>query len=65
MKVSKSESAKTCCGASHQGNTNMKVYRNKKFYFCKKTCLEEFLVDPEAFITSDHFLINFDELEDA
>jgi YHS domain-containing protein len=65
MNMSKSKNARTCCGATHQGNTNSKVYRNKRFYFCKKTCLEEFLIDPEAFIASDHFLIDFNDLEDA
>ncbi|MFW9852273.1 MAG: YHS domain-containing protein [Candidatus Thorarchaeota archaeon] len=40
-------------------------YKGKKLYFCQRNCLNEFKHDPETFLASSHFKLNFDELDDV
>ncbi|GAH95635.1 unnamed protein product, partial [marine sediment metagenome] len=34
-------------------------------YFCDTPCLKEFSKDPERFLSSTHFRLEFEDLEDA
>jgi YHS domain-containing protein len=56
---------KTCCGAHLPTNIVKTDYKGKTLYFCQRDCLIEFMRDPEAFLASSHFKLNFDELDDA
>jgi len=40
-------------------------YKNKIIYFCTEDCLDEFNDDPEQFLDSSHFELDFDMLDDA
>lgn len=53
---------KTACGSPIEHEISTK-YKGKVIYFCEQECLEEFLENPEKFLQSDHFLIDFDLLE--
>ncbi|MHA2502364.1 MAG: hypothetical protein ACXAE3_05830 [Candidatus Kariarchaeaceae archaeon] len=39
------------------------VYNDRLVYFCSRSCVKEYNEDPEAFINSDHFKIEFDILD--
>lgn len=57
---------KTTCGSSIDKKKEIKkIYRGKVYYFCEEDCLVEFLVDPEKYILSDHFLIPLATLENS
>jgi len=56
---------KTCCGSDLPVREVSTIYKNKKFYFCDTPCLELFEKDPEKFMSTTHFRLNFDNLEDA
>jgi len=56
---------KTCCGAHLPSNIVKTTFKGKSLYFCQKDCLIEFKQDPEAFLASSHFKLNFEELDDA
>ena len=38
------------------------IYKGKELVFCQDECLVEFKEDPEKFIKSDHFKVNFEDL---
>ena len=65
MKQSKSEEQKTCCGADLPQKEVSTLYNKKKFHFCETACLELFMKDPEKFMATTHFRLNFEDLEDA
>ncbi len=57
----------SACGCNtdhHNGQHISTVYKNKRIYFCVESCKEEFLDDPELFLASDHFMLQFKLLED-
>ena len=56
---------KTCCGSHLPKNIIKTEYKGKKLYFCQRDCLNEFMRDPEAFLASSHFKLNFEDLADA
>ena len=56
---------KTCCGSHLPRNIIKTTYKSKTVYFCQRACLVEFKRDPEAFLKSNHFKLNFDDLDDA
>ncbi len=56
---------KTCCGGDLPTKEVSTVYKNKKLYFCDSPCLVLFQKDPERFLNSTHFRLNFEKLEDA
>lgn len=58
----------SACGCDkdhHEGKFISTPYKGKRIYFCAQDCKEEFLEDPENFLQSDHFILNFDLLEDV
>lgn len=56
---------KTCCGSHLPKHIIKTEYKGKKLYFCQRNCLNEFKHNPESFLASSHFKLNFDELDDA
>ena len=54
---------KTACGSPLTNKTVSTIFEGKKIYFCEKECLDEFNLNPEAFLQSDHFLIKWEDLE--
>ena len=55
----------TCCIADLPNSKFSTVHKGKKLYFCDKSCLKEFKKNPERFLSSTHFRLEFEELEDA
>ncbi len=55
---------KTSCGSDIIDKSISTIFNNKVFYFCEVECLEEFKIDPVAFIKSDHFLIELEILQE-
>ncbi|MCG3224911.1 MAG: YHS domain-containing protein [Candidatus Heimdallarchaeota archaeon] len=55
----------TCCVADLPNKEVSATYKGKKLYFCDKPCLKEFKKDPERFLSSTHFRLEFKNLEDA
>ncbi len=55
---------KTACNSDVSDEKIFTTYKGKKIYFCEQECLDEFLDDPEEFLRSDHFLLEFEILED-
>ena len=54
------------CDTDHHGGVWISAeYKQKRIYFCAETCKTEFLEDPEVFIDSSHFELEFDMLEDV
>jgi YHS domain-containing protein len=43
----------------------LEIYRGKEFIFCQEECVVEFREDPEKFLKSDHFKLNFEDLPNA
>ena len=64
-KTSQEIRPKTACGSPLTNKSVSTVFNGKKLYFCEKECLDEFNMDPEAFLKSDHFLIKWENLENA
>jgi YHS domain-containing protein len=60
-----SKFVKTACGTALTEETVSTIYENKVIYFCEKECLKEFNESPHKFLESDHFLINFELLENS
>ncbi|NPD88713.1 MAG: YHS domain-containing protein [Asgard group archaeon] len=56
---------KTCCGAHLPKNIVKTAYKGKTLYFCQRDCLIEFVHNPEVFLASNHFKLDFEELDDA
>ena len=57
----------SACGCDkdhHDGKFISAPYKGKRIYFCAQNCKDEFIEDPEKFLHSDHFVLNFDLLED-
>jgi YHS domain-containing protein len=52
----------TACGTEVKDTEISTYFGEKILYFCEQECLDEFLIDPEKFIKSDHFLISMDVL---
>ena len=61
----KSKEPKTCCDSELPTKEVSTVYKNKKFYFCDTPCVELFEKDPEKFLKTTHFRLDFNNLEDA
>ncbi len=55
----------TCCGADRPNKEVSTIFKGKKLYFCETPCLEEFNRDPERFLASTHFRLEFEDLENA
>jgi len=55
---------KTCCGGDLPAKEVTTSYKGKKLYFCDTPCLDLFIKNPERFLASTHFRLNFEELED-
>ena len=58
----------SACGCDtdhHDGEWISTAYKGKIIYFCADSCKQEFLDDPESFLKSDHFLLDFEVLTDA
>ena len=60
-----SKNLKTCCGSDLPTNEVSTLYNNKKLYFCDTPCLDLFNKNPEKFLATTHFRLNFEDLEDA
>ena len=65
MNLTQSEGKFTCCAADRPNSEVSTIHRGKKLYFCDKSCLKEFKKNPERFLSSTHFRLEFDELEDV
>lgn len=65
MNLTQSEGKFTCCAANLPNKEVSTTYKGKKLYFCDKPCLKEFKKDPERFLNSTHFRLEFENLEDA
>jgi YHS domain-containing protein len=61
----KEESLKTCCGGDLPERIVTTNHNGKKLYFCDTACLNLFNKNPERFLSSTHFRLDFEELEDA
>ncbi len=55
---------KTCCGGDLPTKEVKTTYNGKRLYFCDTACLNLFIKNPERFLASTHFRLNFEELED-
>jgi len=58
------KSLKTCCGGDLPAKEVTTIHKGKKLYFCDTPCLDLFIKNPERFLASTHFRLNFEELED-
>ncbi|MHA1346921.1 MAG: hypothetical protein ACTSVO_09140 [Candidatus Heimdallarchaeaceae archaeon] len=65
MNLTQSEGNFTCCAADRPNSEVSTTYKDKKLYFCDKPCLKEFKKDPERFLSSTHFRLEFENLEDV
>ncbi|MBY9000630.1 MAG: YHS domain-containing protein [Candidatus Heimdallarchaeota archaeon] len=65
MNLASTRGKHTCCGADNPYNEVSTIYKDKKLYFCDKSCLKEFKKDPERFLASTHFRLEFEDLENA
>ncbi|MDH5404052.1 MAG: hypothetical protein OEY49_16260 [Candidatus Heimdallarchaeota archaeon] len=54
----------SCCSIRSIDQQPSIVYKGKIIYFCENECVEEFNEDPEGFLHSDHFKLNFEDLKD-
>ncbi|MHA1514026.1 MAG: hypothetical protein ACTSPF_00670 [Candidatus Heimdallarchaeaceae archaeon] len=55
----------TCCAANRPDKEVSTTYKGKKLYFCETPCLVEFQKEPERFLASTHFRLEFKDLENA
>ena len=62
---SQEKSLKTCCGGDLPAKKVTTDHNGKKLYFCDTACLNLFEKNPERFLSSTHFRLNFDDLEDV
>ncbi len=62
---SQKKSLKTCCGGDIPDKQVTTIHKGKKLYFCDTACLNLFDKNPERFLSSTHFRLDFENLEDA
>ena len=64
--ISHAEKLTAACGCTGCVNENNPpiyfVFKNRLIYFCTEKCKKKFSEDPEAFLTSSHFKIKFEDL---
>ncbi len=60
-----SKDLKTCYNGEIPSKKASTIYKDKKLYFCDTPCLDLFNKDPERFLNSTHFRLEFEKLEDA
>lgn len=65
MNMTQSEGKFTCCAADRPNKEVSTIYKGKKLYFCDVPCLKEFNKNPESFLVSTHFRLEFGDLENA
>ncbi|OLS32336.1 MAG: hypothetical protein HeimAB125_09860 [Candidatus Heimdallarchaeota archaeon AB_125] len=56
---------KTCCGGDIPAQQVSTVHNGKKLYFCDTACLNLFQKNPDRFLSSTHFRLKFEDLDDA
>lgn len=56
------DESKTACNSEITEKSVSTIFEGRTITFCEQECLEEFNFDPEVFLESDHFLIDFDIL---
>jgi YHS domain-containing protein len=57
MYLSIMEVKRTACGGEKIDEKLSVDFGGSKIYFCEKSCIDEFMKDPEKFIASDHMRI--------
>ena len=62
-KVKKPISACGCDTDHNNGKYITENFEGKKIYFCTEDCKFEFIEDPLQFLNSDHFVLEFENLE--
>lgn len=55
----------TVCNSELTETSVSTIFEGRKISFCEQECLDEFNLDQDKFLNSDHFLIDFDILPEV